>query len=179
VVVALHGAGQTAAHARRDWSAVPAANAAPDGYALVCVQSSYRMSPRYRTWPDPGQARADIARALDALPAELQELPVIAAGFSAGARVAVDWALTAAPTPVRGVLAMAPALRTLPEEQANLLSPATIWIGTGDDLLEVVDGAEEELTAFTVERIPGLGHTFPGDFPARVSRILQDSWRVS
>ena len=49
------------------------------GYALVCVQSSYRMSPMYRTWPDPEQARADVARAL----AEIADLPLIAAGFSA------------------------------------------------------------------------------------------------
>ena len=42
VVVALHGAGQTAEHARAAWRAV-----LDRGHALVCVQSSRRMSPRY------------------------------------------------------------------------------------------------------------------------------------
>nr|WP_238351646.1 phospholipase [Kribbella shirazensis] len=182
VVVALHGAGQRAEHARRDWAAVVEL-----GYALVCVQSSYRMSPMYRTWPDPEQARADIARALAELPAELAQpavegapgaglqpadgLPIVAAGFSAGGRVALDWALTGQPTPVDGVLAMAPALRQLPET-GRPLSPATIWIGTDDDLLEVVDEAADRLTGFTIERIQGLGHTFPADFTARLPAVL-------
>jgi dienelactone hydrolase len=126
----------------------------------------------YRTWPDPAQARADIARALTELPVELGGLPVLAAGFSAGGRVAVDWALTAQPTPVTGVLAMAPALRELPPE-TRTLSPATIWIGSDDDLLEVVDGASDQLPGLTIERIPGLGHTFPPDFGDRLTQVLR------
>ncbi|MET7279063.1 phospholipase [Kribbella sp. NPDC005582] len=167
VVVALHGAGQRAEHARRDWASV-----LDLGYALVCVESSRRMSPMYRTWPDPDQARADIARALAELPPELAGLPLIAAGFSAGGRVALDWALTARPVPATGVLAMAPALRQLPGSTAGSLSPATIWIGTDDDLLEVVDAAEPQLTGCTIERLPGLGHAFPTDFAKRLAAIL-------
>ncbi|TCC27707.1 serine aminopeptidase domain-containing protein [Kribbella speibonae] len=170
VVVALHGAGQRAGHARRDWSGVLEL-----GYALVCVQSSRRMSPMYRTWPDPEHALADIARALAQLPAEVEHLPLIAAGFSAGGRVAIDWALRGRPAAVAGVLAVAPALRELPDATAEKLSPATIWIGTGDDLLEVVDGAADQLTGFTIERLPGLGHAFPSDFADRLSAVLQDS----
>ncbi|MET9314731.1 phospholipase [Kribbella sp. NPDC003505] len=165
VVVALHGAGQTATHARRDWGGV-----LKHGYALVCVQSSRRMSPMYRTWPDRDQAAADIAAAL----AEAQAvagLPVVAAGFSAGGRAAIDWALTCRPMAVAGVLAMAPALRELPAG-AMPLSPATIWIGAEDDLLDTVDGAAEQLTGFTIERIPGLGHTFPADFADRLAAVL-------
>ncbi|WP_410789784.1 alpha/beta hydrolase [Kribbella sp. C-35] len=178
VVVALHGAGQTAGHARRDWGGVVEL-----GYALVCVQSSYRMSPRYRTWPDPEQARADIARALAELPAAIADvagtdaagrLPVVAAGFSAGGRVALDWALTGRPTAVAGVLALAPALRELPAYAGGKLSPATIWIGTDDDLLEVVDGAAEQLTGFgcSIERLPGLGHAFPAAFDELLAGVL-------
>ncbi len=164
VVVALHGAGQRAEHARRDWAGV-----LDLGYALVCVESSRRMSPMYRTWPDPDQAAADIARALADLPTELKGLPLIAAGFSAGGRVAVDWALTARPAPATGVLAMAPALRKLPDGSAESLSPATIWIGTDDDLLDVVDAAEPQLTGLTIERVQGLGHAFPADFADRLA----------
>lgn len=164
VVVALHGAGQTAAHARRDWAGV-----LDHGYGLVCVQSSRRMSPMYRTWPDREQAAADIGRALPEVHG-----PVIAAGFSAGGRAALDWALTASPAPVAGVLALAPALRQLPDAAANTLSPATIWIGTDDDLLEVVDEKAAELTGFgcTIERIPGLGHAFPAGFAELLAEAL-------
>ncbi|MFF0345046.1 alpha/beta hydrolase [Kribbella sp. NPDC004875] len=171
VVVALHGAGQTAARARTDWARV-----LDHGYALVCVQSSQRMSPNYRTWPDPDHAAADIARALADLPDELHGKRVIAGGFSAGGRAALDWALTARPAPVAGALLVAPALRDLPENAANPLSPATIWIGTGDNLLEVVDTSDERLRTLgcTVERIPGLGHGFPSDFDDRLAKALQN-----
>lgn len=169
VVVALHGAGQTAAHAQRDWAGV-----LERGHALVCVQSSRRMSPKYHTWPDREQAIADIARALAQLPADLRGLPVVAAGFSAGGRAALDWALTAEPTPAAGVLVLAPALRELPDTAAGKLSPATIWIGADDDLLEVVDEMADRLTAFgcTIEHLPGLGHAFPPGFANQLAKAL-------
>jgi dienelactone hydrolase len=169
VVVALHGAAQTSAHARRDWAAVVGL-----GYALVCVQSSQRMSPRYHSWPEPEHAAADVARALDQLPPELNGLPIIAAGFSAGGRAALNWALTATPAPVSGVLTLAPAVRELPDTAAGMLSPATIWIGTDDDLLEVVDGLSDRLTGFgcTIEHVPGLGHTYPADFGDLLAKAL-------
>ncbi|MER7244293.1 phospholipase [Kribbella sp. NPDC000426] len=168
VVVALHGAGQTAAHARQDWAGV-----LDRGYALICVQSSQRMSTNYRTWPDPEHAASDIRHAMDVLPVELHDVPMIAAGFSAGGRAALNWALTAQPMPVVGVLALAPALRELPATAARKLSPATIWIGTDDDLLEVAEGAADKLESFgcTIERIPGLGHTFPADFDERLGDL--------
>jgi pimeloyl-ACP methyl ester carboxylesterase len=169
VVVALHGAGLTAAHSAREWAGV-----LPLDHALVCVESSQRMSPMYRTWPDRERAAEDIARALDQLPAELNGVPVIAAGFSAGGRAALDWALTAHPVKVSGAVLMAPALRELPASAAGTLSPATILIGTGDGLLEVVDEAAARLTSFgfAIERLPGLAHTFPADFAGRLEKIL-------
>lgn len=169
VLVALHGAGQRAAHAMRDW-----AGALEIGYALVGVESSQLMSPMYRTWPDPELARNDIARALAQLPAELRGLPLIAAGFSAGGRVALDWALTGQPERAAGVVVLAPALRELPAGAQATLSPATILIGTEDDLLEVVDEAAGQLTAFglTVQRLPGIGHEIPADLADRLRALL-------
>lgn len=170
VVVALHGAGQRASHSARDWAGVIEL-----GYALVCVESSQRMSPMYRTWPDRERAADDIARALDQLPAELNGVPVIAAGFSAGGRAALDWALAAHPVKVTGAVLVAPALRELPAASAGTLSPATILIGADDDLLEVVDDAAARLTSFgfTIERLHGLAHTFPADFFSRMEKILR------
>lgn len=169
VLVALHGAGQRAAHAKRDWAGV-----LDLGYALVGVESSQLMSPMYRTWPDPELARNDIARALAQLPEDLRGLPLIAAGFSAGGRVALDWALTGQPERAAGVVVLAPALRELPAEAQAPLSPATILIGTEDDLLEVVDEAAAQLIAFglTIQRLPGLGHEIPADLADHLRALL-------
>lgn len=170
VVVALHGAGQRASHAMRDWAAVLEL-----GCALVGVESSRLMSPMYRTWPDKEAAEHDLARALEQLPEELRGVPLIAAGFSAGGRVALDWALTGRPAPAVGVVVLAPALRELPAEAQGPLSPASIVIGTDDDLLAVVDEAADRLAAFglTIERVPGLTHEFPADFAARLATLLR------
>lgn len=153
VVVALHGAGQRASHAMRDWAVV-----LDHGYALVAVESSQLMSPMYRTWPDPEIARTDIARAIADIP---KDLPVIAAGFSAGGRVALDWALRGQPEPVAGVVVLAPAIRELPAEAQGSLEPASLLIGTEDDLLEVVDEEQLAKLGITVHKLPGLGHEFP------------------
>ena len=169
VVVALHGAGQRPAHAARDWASVTSL-----GYALLCVESSQLMSPMYRTWPDPERSRDDIAQALAHLPAELQSLPLIAAGFSSGGRVALDWALTARPQPVAGVVVLAPALRQLPTEAQGSLDPAVVLMGTDDDLRKVVEEADERLRGFgvSVEWLPDVAHEFPADFAARLSLVL-------
>lgn len=174
VVVALHGAGQRASHAMRDWAGV-----LDLGYALVGVESSQLMSPMYRTWPDPEFARADIARALAQLPDELHAVPLIAAGFSAGGRAALDWALTGQPEPAAGVVVLAPALRELPAQAQADLSPASVLIGTDDDLLEVVDEAADKLTAFglTIHRLPGLDHEVPADLVAQLRTLLPGSAR--
>jgi len=169
VVVALHGAGQRATHAARDWASVTSL-----GYALVCVESSQLMSPMYRTWPDPERSRDDVAQALAQLPTELQSVSLIAAGFSAGGRVALDWALTAQPRPVAGVVVLAPALRQLPAQAHGALEPAVVLMGTDDDLREVVEEAGEQLRSFgvSVELLPGVAHEFPSDFADRLSQVL-------
>ena len=65
-----------------------------------------------------------------------------------------------------GVVVLTPALRELPAAASTALSPATVLIGSEDELLEVVEAADPQLSAFglTVERLPGLGHEFPADF---------------
>ena len=116
----------------------------------------------------------DIARALDELPARAAGAAADRGGFSAGGRAALDWALTAEPVQAAGVLVVAPALRELPGEAQNVLAPAAVLIGEDDDLLEVVDKAVEQLTAFglRIERVPGLAHEFPQDFGERLGKLL-------
>ncbi|WP_433168716.1 alpha/beta hydrolase [Kribbella sp. CA-247076] len=170
IVVALHGAGQRATHAARDWASV-----IPLGYALLSVESSQLMSPMYRTWPDPARSLDDVAQGLTQLPEKLQSLPLIAAGFSAGGRVALDWALTGQPRPVDGVIVLAPALRRLPTEAYGALEPAVVLMGSDDDLREVVEEAREQLAGFGVriEWLPGVGHEVPADFADRLAQLFR------
>nr|WP_238357072.1 phospholipase [Kribbella italica] len=167
VVVALHGAGQRATHAARDWAPVLDLNC-----ALICVESSQLMSPMYRTWPDPEAARDDIARALTYLADDLKGLPLIAAGFSAGGRAALDWALTGLPQRADGVLVLAPALRALPRAAANSLSPAVAWISSEDDLLDTVTGAPLEALGVETRILPAEGHQVPAGFRQLLAGLL-------
>ncbi|WP_328989673.1 alpha/beta hydrolase [Kribbella sp. NBC_01245] len=155
VLVALHGAGQRAGHARRDWS-----SALDRGYAVLAVESAQRMSPMYRTWPDQELAAKDIAAAIATLPDDIRSGPLIAAGFSAGARAALLWALTDKPTPATGVVVLAPAIGGVDLPAGKTLNPAIAWYGSEDDLLEHAP-AIERLPGFTVKVIQGLGHAFP------------------
>jgi hypothetical protein len=54
------------------------------------------------------------------------------------------------------------------------LSPAKILIGTADDLLEVVEGAAEQLSTLglEIERVPGPGHEFPQGFGSWLGTVL-------
>ncbi|MFC0628076.1 serine aminopeptidase domain-containing protein [Kribbella deserti] len=166
VLVALHGAGQRAEHARSDWSA-----ALDLGYAVLAVESSQRMSPMYRTWPDQEIAAKDIAAAMDTVPDDLRAGPVVAAGFSAGGRAALLWALTADPLPVAGVAVLAPAIGGIELPPSRALEPAVAWFGAEDELAEYAE-AIQGLPDFTVEIIPGLGHVFPADFGDKLAGVL-------
>ena len=170
VLVALHGAEQDADDAIAAWR--PAAEL---GLAVLAVRSSQRTSPSYRSWPDQDRAGAEIAGALATLPTDLRDLPVIAAGFSAGGRIALLWALSATPIAVAGVVAVAPAVRVEPTPTTGqTLRPALLIVGEDDDLLDDVVGAGQTLSSagFTTDVVAGLGHRFPDDFPRRLATAL-------
>ena len=171
LVVALHGAEENASDAVVAWSA-----AAYVGYAVLAVRSSQRTSPNYRTWPDEERAAYEIGEAMERLPAELSGLPVVAAGFSAGGRVALRWALTARPSRVAGVITVAPAIRpdAIPTEPIGPLAPARLVVGADDDLLDDVSAAARVLepAGFALDVVPGLAHGFPVDFSKRLGTWL-------
>jgi predicted esterase len=170
VLVALHGAEQDADDAIAAWR--PAAEL---GLAVLAVRSSQRTSPSYRSWPDQDRAGAEIAGALATLPTDLRDLPVIAAGFSAGGRVALLWALSATPSAVAGVVAVAPAVGVeQTRTTGQTLQPALLIVGEDDDLVDDVVGAGQTLSSagFTTDVVAGLGHRFPDDFPGRLATAL-------
>lgn len=171
LIIALHGADQEADDAVKAW-----AMAVNSGLALAAVRSSQLESPRYHSWTDQARAAADIADAYANLSDELRSLPVIAAGFDAGGRAALLWALQQQPVPVVGVLAVAPTITAeeLPTDRATLMR-ATIVVGDQDPLMQQMHGIHDVLgpEGFGLEVIPGLGHSFPDGFSSRLSEWLE------
>ena len=170
VLVALHGAEEDADDAITAWG-----TATELGLVVLAVRSSQRTSPSYRSWPDQERADAEIVAALATLPADQRDLPVIAAGFSAGGRTALLWGLSATPNTVAGVVVVAPAVRgELDQSNGQALVPALIIVGEDDDLRDDVVAAGRVLGAagFTTDVVAGLGHRFPDDFPQRLATAL-------
>lgn len=171
LLVALHGADQDAAQAARDWGA-----AVESGFVVVAVDSSQRSTPRYRSWPDTGVALRDVTTALAGVDEADGDLPLLAAGFSAGGRIAVLWALSDAPVRPSGFLAVGPALT--PEHLGPVRREVRgrILLGEHDDVAPGVVGAHERLIAtgddVVLETLPRLGHALPPDLPARLPALL-------
>jgi dienelactone hydrolase len=171
VVVALHGSGQRAAPTADGWSAATA-----EGFAVLAIASSQRSTPTHTSWPDQARAARDVAHALENLDADLHALPLLAGGFSAGGRAALLWALSGDPVPVARLLVVAPSIR--PEERPDEIREhveGLVLLGSGDDLsgavLVVADRLES--AGLRVETVPGLGHDYPDDFPARLAAELR------
>jgi hypothetical protein len=171
VLIGLHGAEEDADDAMLAWR-----SATEYGYAVLAVRSSQRTSPNYRTWPDAELAAAEIAEAHGGLPVDLGSLPVIAAGFSAGARIALRWALTGVPFAAAGVIAVAPALAVdaVPTPSPARLDPARLLVGADDDLADDVAAVADRLApgGFALDVVTGLGHAFPADFSSRLTAWL-------
>ncbi|WP_330288834.1 dienelactone hydrolase family protein [Streptomyces sp. NBC_00576] len=179
VLVVLHGADQNAALAAEQWAA-----AVDAGLVLVAVDSSQRSTPLYRSWPDIGVGIRDITAALAELDEADSSLPLLAAGFSAGARVAVLWALSDAAVRPSGFLAVGPALTPAHldgERRARAAQGAVrgrILVGDQDDDVtpEIYDAHAMLADAgadVTLETIPGLGHAFPAGFGRSLPGLLE------
>ncbi|SDX99605.1 hypothetical protein SAMN05444365_101324 [Micromonospora pattaloongensis] len=178
VLVALHGAGQDADDAMQQWQA-----AVDAGYVLVAIESSQRHTPTYRSWPDPAVGTRDITAAFATLPSDVQRLPLVVAGFSAGARQAMRWALAGWPGEPGRFIAVGPAIG--PDHVDHRIAAAAAQRGltghvllgaTDDDVREEALAAVDELRSAGVapqlELVPGLGHAFPIDFDDRLRSML-------
>lgn len=178
LIVALHGAGQDATDAIDQWRA--AVNA---GFLLMALDSTQRNTPTYRSWPDPAVGSRDIAAALATLPSADRRLPLIAAGFSAGGRQAITWALAAKPGTPIGFIAMAPAItpdnldREHIRQAAERGTAGIVVLGDQDDdvrdgVLAAIEKVRDGGIACRLDSIAGLGHDFPGDFAERLHHAL-------
>lgn len=179
LLVALHGAEEDANDAIEHWG-----TSVESSVAVLGVRSSQRVSPNYRTWPNAELATSETMEALGRLPERLTSLPLVAAGFSAGGRVALNWALSERPQRVTGVVAVAPAISidsvaASPNRSATRtphLRPAHLLVGDQDPLRDDITAVAATLSdsGFVLDVIPGCGHEFPHDFPQRLARLLTD-----
>ena len=169
LLLVLHGAGQDAVQAAASWTA-----AVDHGLVLVAVESSQLSTPTYRTWPDLEAAAADVNAALATLPAPERALPVVAGGFSAGARAALLCALSGQPVPVAGVVAVAPAVWPEHTATARHRPRVVVVIGSQDDLLPTTRAAVDPLPGARLDVVGGLGHDYPEDFAGRLPPALDE-----
>ncbi|MDH6228645.1 alpha/beta hydrolase [Streptomyces sp. MJP52] len=176
VLLALHGAEESERDAVRAWR--PALRA---GFTVLAVRSSWRTSPNYRTWPRgprASEALDEVDAAVAAHAGELEGRPLFLAGFSAGGRVALRWALSRGRGAVAGVVAVAPAisLDELPDapdapDALDVLAVTHLVVGADDDLLDDVRELAGHLPGCRLEVVEGTGHEVPA---GAVGRVLGD-----
>jgi len=178
LLVTLHGAGDDASGAARQWQA-----AVDAGFVLVAVESSQRSTPRYRSWPDPALAARDLDAAVAGLPATDRALPLVTAGFSAGGRQAILWALAGRPGAPVAFVTVAPAVWPDQVDDRHLADAVrrdvtgVILLGAADD--DVGEGAlamhariRQAGLACRLDHVAGLGHGYPADFDLWLVRTL-------
>jgi predicted esterase len=118
-----------------------------------------------------------------------RRLPVVAAGFSAGGRRAMHWAVAGAPGGPLGFVAMAPAIRPSHIDAPLVASAAArgrtgmVIVGEDDDVREDAVATARQLqrpgVACRLEVVTGLGHAFSagfsGELPAYLDAVAQPS----
>src|SRR5262252_2268344 len=100
LLLGLHGATSTADEYHRHW--LPATRL---GCMVASAQSSQPATDTAFCWDDRSQVRRDLESLIDNLP---EHSEIVLTGFSQGALVALDVALTGEPLAAAGVIAVAP-----------------------------------------------------------------------
>ena len=167
----LHGAQQEVLQTAADWQA-----AVESRFVILAVRSTQQSSPSFRTWPDQAVVARDVAAALRAVP-EATTVPVIAAGFSAGGRAALLWALSADPVPVSAYVVVAPSIRPdqLPEQPVSVRG--VVLLGAEDALTDEARAAADRLgptARAALDVVEGLAHDYPSDFDTWLGATLVD-----
>lgn len=168
-LLALHGAQESEQDPLRAWSC-----ALDAGLAVLAVRSSWRTSPRYRTWPRGPHALEEVDAAMAGYADAVAGLPLAVAGFSAGGRVALQWALSRRSGEVAAVIAVAPAIRVeeLPRS-AHVPGRIHLVVGAQDDLVEQVREVAARLAGCRLHVVEGAGHQVPAEAVRRLLGALE------
>lgn len=179
-LVVLHARGQRAEDVVEPWAGVP-------DVLLVAPHSTQPFDSRDACWDDPKRGEADVRRAVEsAVPNDQSpDLPLVLAGFSQGAGLAVFLAASRRLRGVSGSIAVAPT----PAWARELIGPDPpsvgglrfmVLVGTLDPRIEDCRRLSDELRAggaeVRLDVIEGLGHDYPADFERRAPSALD--WLV-
>lgn len=178
-LVMLHARGQRAED-------VIEPSAAAADVLLVAPHSTQPFDTRDSCWDDAQRAEADVRRALDSALAAWADLPLVVAGFSQGAGLAVFLAAAGRLRGLVGCLAVAPTAAWARDLIGPEIPPVgrlrfALIVGDLDPRLDECRRLAEELRARGAEArldvIAGLGHDYPADFPQRLPAIMD--WLLS
>ena len=170
LLLGLHGATSTADEYHPHW--LPATRL---GCILASAQSSQPATESAFCWDDRSQVRRDLESVMKKLP---EHGETVLTGFSQGAHVALELALTGDLLRAAGVIAVAPSFpqpERLPDSRVTL--NVEIVYGTGDSWGRTVPATVEALRRrghrVTVAELPDLGHHFPPNFDERLPALLR------
>jgi hypothetical protein len=120
----------------------------------------------HANWIDDGLTDSQVVRALD----QLDQRPLLIAGFSAGGRQALRIGITRSPVDARGLLLFGPAPMERRIEITREVSTdlrVFTFVGEDDSSLHDVMKMDQDLrhagVAVREERAPSVGHVVPGD----------------
>jgi predicted esterase len=181
LLITLHGAAWRPEEFAAHWR-----GAAEAGMVVGVPGSSQLTSSEGAGWTDEKLAAEEVAAHVERLQADHDIRPdrTVLGGFSQGGRVALRTALAGEPFAVAGFVLAGPAVRPehVQEWSGAAASAAArgvrgaFIVGERDPVREPVEALNAELTAqglaCTLEIVPGLGHSFPQDFDARLARAL-------
>jgi len=170
LLLGLHGATSTADEYHRHWLPATAF-----GCMVASAQSTQPATETTFCWDDRNQVRRDVKTVISKLPPHGE---MVLTGFSQGALVALELALTGDLGPAAGVIAVAPSFpqpERLPDSTMTL--NVQIVYGTGDSwgrtVPVVADALHRRGHQVAVDEVPGLGHDFPHDFAERLPALLR------
>lgn len=180
LLIALHGNAQNAELALQDWQC-----ALDEGWIVAVPQSSQIFFSDGYVWNDYTRGEAEVKAHYAKLIAEyaVDPMRVVIAGFSMGAGLAAKMALSQ-DIPARGLITVGAYLPDEAREQVDS------WLDKAPSLRGYIFYGEQDNPEFKThsetlvqkmqaqgiescfELLPGIGHTFPADFPARLSAAL-------
>jgi dienelactone hydrolase len=177
-VVALHMYGVGKTETTRVWAPL-----SERGVAVVVPESSFRDADDLPCWPDPDLARRDATAAVERARAEAPAAPLILAGASQGASVAVRLSVEGSADTVAAFVAVVGGGSAIGELNAYVREAGRRRLrgmfiaGERDELVRRgQERVARELTAAgiacRVEVVPNLPHLYPDDLCERVGAAL-------
>lgn len=182
VVVLIHGRGETVEEIAERW------RSASRRAMLIAPRSTQPFGMRTVCWDDAQRAEADVLTGVNAAMAQTQTsgIPVVTAGFSQGAGLAVVVAARRRLPGVVGVIGVAPsagwALDLLGSDAIDGHGlRGELLLGDQDPRRDDCERLAQRLRDAGVEVraevIEGLGHDYPPDFEDRLPEVLD--WMVA